>query len=99
MNIIFISQRQITTKLPLIWINTTITFIDDYHLKTNDKLYQFDYLIIDDLSLILNITKLNILIDDDKLVTNCYFQTSLEHIYYLDNQDINIIINHLLFKE
>ena len=63
-------------------INTNVELVSDYELKLNSELIQFDYLIIDDLSLIKNIENGRMLIDDVIPVTNWYGETSVDSIFY-----------------
>lgn len=89
--ILIISKKEIK-KDEVVVINNKITMIDDYHLKLNDEIIQFDYLIIEDLELVLEIEKANFLIDDKVPVTNFFGQTSKEHIYV---GDIENALDHL----
>ncbi len=65
-------------------INKEIEMIDDYHFLLENKIYQFDYLIFDDLSLIKGLEKTEMLIDDNFPVTNYYGETSLDQFLYGD---------------
>lgn len=57
--------------------NTTITL--------NNMEISFDYLIFDDISLIINFFKTNILHDNRTPVTNFFSATSIDNIFYSSN--------------
>ena len=76
-------------------INKTVSFIDDFHIKYNNQTIEFDYLICDDINLLKDFEKTNILIDDEP-VCNFFGQTSLEHIYI---GDLDTAIDHLINGE
>ena len=67
-------------------INTKVEMLSDYELKIESETISFDYLIIEDLSLVTNLNKTGILIDEDIPVVNWVGQTSLDNIYYGDYQ-------------
>ena len=89
--IIILTKKELKIKDGLI-INSLVTMIDDYHLILNVKFIEFDYLIIEDLTLVTDLAKTKILIDDDTVVTNFFGQTSIEHIYV---GDIDNALDHL----
>lgn len=76
-------------------INKTVSFIDDFHIKYDNQTIEFDYLICDDINLLKDFEKTNILIDDEP-VCNFFGQTSLEHIYI---GDLDTAIDHLINGE
>lgn len=73
-------------------INEPITLLDDYHLTYKDRIIDFDYLIIEDLTLVNDIEKTKVLMDEQIPVTNFFGQTSIEHIYV---GDIDNALDHL----
>ena len=88
--IIIITKKEINIK-DTIHINDCVEMIDEYTLLYNNETILFDYLICDDFTLLKNLHKTNILMDDEP-VTNFYQQTSLEHIYI---GHIDIALDHL----
>ena len=76
-------------------INTQIELLDDYHILYNNQIIEFDYLLCDNLELITGFEKTNVLMDDIP-VTNCFGQTSTEHIYI---GDLETSIDHLINGE
>ncbi|MBR2891357.1 MAG: hypothetical protein IKC22_03125 [Bacilli bacterium] len=81
--IIIVTHKNINVDDALI-INDKVQIIDDYHLSYQNQIIEFDYLITDDMNLLTDLEKTNILIDIDVPVTNFFGQTSIEHIYIGD---------------
>lgn len=96
MNIIYLSKTLPASTLDLTWVNEPITFINEYHFTLNGVNYEFDYLIINDLSLAINLFNLQIMLDDNIPIVNCFYQTSVDHIYFLNNLNLKTVINHLI---
>jgi len=65
-----------------LFLNSKAFLIDDAHLKINDDIYTFDYLIFTDPSLIINYLDTSILKEFNIPVVNFFYQTSIENIYY-----------------
>lgn len=104
--VIIISQKyyelpeQITS---LILDNCVI--VDDNSLLYDDQTYYFDYLIIDDDSLV---TNLKLEKDDNFVITNYYQETSANNIFAIGNivktnrslkEQLNIIVNYIIEGE
>lgn len=62
-------------------LNVPIELLDDYHLKFNNQIIEFDYLIAYDQSFILETKPLPFVKDGDVIITNWVGQSSIEHIY------------------
>ncbi len=74
--------------------NKDFKLIDEHHLIINNIEYEFNYLIY---SYDINVTYNNLLLlDNDIPVTNFFYQTSLENIYYIHKENINEVINEIL---
>lgn len=99
-DLIIITKHKIEIKLNLDYklIFEDFSFIDEHHLKVNDTIFEFNYLIYTkDLNVYYPSDNF-ILIEDDIPITNFFYQTSLEHIYYINKEDIvNIIIEIINF--
>lgn len=73
-----------------------LSIIDQNTIKYENEIIYFDYLIIDsDFKNNLNLVK-----DNDKYVTNCYHQTSLENIFAIgdsshSSKDIDAQLNDI----
>lgn len=70
----------IPTRDDVIIINSSVELIDDYHLKWNNNIVEFDYLIAFDQSFIQE-NNLPFVKDGKQIITNWVGQTSIEHIY------------------
>lgn len=82
-------------------ITDNIKIIDSYHFSLKNEIITFDYLIIKDYKKLENIKKLDCLIDDNVIITNYYLQSSLEHIFALNQNDdvtsqLQKIVNFIL---
>ena len=93
-----LNKISLNKQLDALFINNDFTLIDDHHLLYNNEIIEFEYLIYSNK---LNVTyqKPNMLIFEHNIpITNFYYQTSLENIYFIteDNleQKILDIINN-----
>lgn len=78
-SIIIISNIPIENKFnnSLLINNNNLSIIDENTLKVNNELIYFDYLILN-----INIeNSLNLMKDNNKYVTNCFHQTSIDNIF------------------
>ena len=66
----------------ILLINSKVEIIDDTKLKYQDQLINYDYLLIEDMSLVSGLTSINILLDEGIPVTNWYGETTIDNIYY-----------------
>ncbi len=80
-------------------INEPIELIDDNHLKTKKMIYIFDYLIITDITLVSNFKQTNILHEHGVPVTNCFYQTTYENIYYTSYSKIKEVLQNIYENE
>ena len=83
-------SKEITLKqqLDVLFIRNDFIFIDDHHIKYNNEIIEFEYLIY---SNELNVTfeKKNMLMFENNIpITNFYHQTSLENIYYITEDNL-----------
>ncbi len=70
----------IPTRNDIIIIDSPVELIDDYHLKWNNNILEFDYLIAFDQSFIQK-SNLPFVKDGNQIIINWVGQTSIEHIY------------------
>lgn len=77
-------------------INSDCTLIDDKHLICNNKTYEFEYLIY---SNELTITNSLVMLENNIPITNYYYQTSLEHIYYITEDNLQEKIDDIINNE
>lgn len=75
--------------------NQSFSLLDEHHLAINQTIYEFNYLIF---SKEIEVEYPNnlILLENSIPVTNFYYQTSLENIYYINKENINHIINEII---
>ena len=76
-------------------IQEKVKILNEYQLSYNNKIIDFDYLLIQSLDLIVDIQNLKILMDDGP-VTNFFQQTSQEHIYF---GNLELALDHLINGE
>ena len=75
-------------NLDVMYINDEFTLVDDHHIKYQNKIIEFEYLIYSS-NLTINYDNSNLLLFENNIpITNFYFQTSLENIYYITENDL-----------
>lgn len=95
--IIIITKNQYQTDLKdILIIHNEVTLLSDYQLLYNNQTLDFDYLIIEDLSLCHDLEATGMLLDEGLPVTNYVCATSLDNIYY---GDIDIALSDLMNTE
>mgnify|MGYP003297543329 CR=1 FL=1 len=73
-------------------VSSNVELIDNLKIKVNNDILSFDYLIFDNVNLIINFKETNILHENKIPITNFYNATSIENIFY--SKDIlNTIID------
>jgi len=86
-------------NIDYLYLDESHSLKDYYHTDNN---LSFDYLIFKNLETINN---LDILVDDDKVITNYYFQTNYDHIFAIgkinnskleENDQVNKILEFLV---
>ena len=80
MIILVTNKTNIELDVDYLILNSNIKLLDDYHLECNNKTYEFDYLVMEDDSYILE-ENLDFVKDGKVIITNWVGQTSIEHIY------------------
>ena len=74
---------QLDNNLDVFYINDECTLIDDHHINYQNEIFEFEYLIYSNKAE-LSFKDNNLIINENNIpITNFYFQTSLEHIYYI----------------
>ena len=92
---IIILSNKTTSYNNTFTINSKIKLIDDCHLLYDNTELSFDYLIITDITLIEGHKEVGILTESKIPVTNYDKQTSIENIFYCNEDDINEILINL----
>ena len=78
-------------------IHSPIELLDNYHIKYNEQIISFDYLIFDNICLITNYLNSNILHENTMPITNFFHATSIENIFY--SEDIFDTIDIIKYEE
>ena len=94
--IIILTDSYNIDKEDILVIKDDVTLIDDVHILVNDITYSFDYLIFTNTSKIKNFKKTNILHENGIPVTNFFYQTTYENIYYTLEELINIALDNII---
>lgn len=80
MIILLTEKTNISLDTEYLVLNNKVKLIDDYHLECNNQIYEFDYLIMENQSFIME-EDLSFIKDGNIIITNWVGQTSIEHIY------------------
>jgi hypothetical protein len=80
MIILLTEKTNISLDTEYLVLNNKVKLIDDYHLECNNQIYEFDYLILENQSFIME-EDLSFIKDGNIIITNWVGQTSIEHIY------------------
>lgn len=80
MIILLTEKTDILLDTEYLVLNEKVKLLDDYHLECNNQVYEFDYLIMENDSYILE-ENLPFVKDGKVIITNWVGQTSIEHIY------------------
>lgn len=90
---------ELNLNLDVYYLNEDFTLIDDHHLKHQDKIIEFEYLIYSN-KLNINYEKENLLLRENTIpITNFYFQTSIENIYFITEDNLEEKINNIINNE
>lgn len=90
-----------TLGLPYLLIQDPITFINDHVMLYNNEEVSFEYLLINNKDLVTNFKTIPFIIDHDRLLTNYYHQTNIEHIYFFEydysfHDKLQTVCHHIL---
>lgn len=92
-------KLNLDSSLDVLYINDNFTLIDDHHLKYGDQIFEFEYLIYSN-NLIVTYQKPNLLLMENNIpITNYYYQTSIENIYYVTEQNLKNKILDIINNE
>ena len=90
---------QLDYNLDVFYINNKCTLIDDHHINYQNEIFEFEYLIYTNKAE-LSFKDNNLIIKENNIpITNFYFQTSLEHIYYITEDNLNKKIIDIIENE
>lgn len=96
-DLIIITKNKITIQLPIdyLLINDDFILLDEHHIKINQQIYEFNYLIYT-ADLQVKYENINILLEENIPVVNFFYQTSIENIYYINKDNYQEIINEII---
>jgi hypothetical protein len=83
-------------NLDVLLINESCELVDDKHIKYNNDIYEFEYLIYSNL---VDIKNTFVVCENEIPITNYYHQTSLDHIYYINEDNLQETINDIINNE
>ena len=93
--IIILSTTYTTDNSNILVINEPITLVDENHLLVNSISYTFDYLIFTNPLQIINFNETSIMQENKIPVTNCFYQTTYENIYYRYGENIEEALSNI----
>lgn len=89
----------ILTNVDYLLLHDNFTFLDDCHIKVNNKVIEFCYLIYSNLINVTYPTTSFIISENDIPLTNWIYQTSIENIYYINEVNLNEVVNEIISCE
>lgn len=99
-NLIICSKEKpiINKNYDYIWINEDFMFLEEGKIKTLDSLYEYEYLIYTN-KINADTSNIQILKENEVPVTNFFYQTSIETIYFITEDNFNEKLNDILENE
>lgn len=90
---------KLDNKLDVLYFNSSFSLIDDCHLQINNEIFEFEYLIYSS-KVAVNYTAENYLMMENNIpITNFYYQTSKENIYYITEENLKEKIEEIINSE
>jgi hypothetical protein len=86
-------------------VHYPIVVCNDYLITLDQEDIAFDYLVILNTNLVANFSVLPLYKEVETIITNYYQQSSIEHIYYINENDLllekklELAINHICYGE
>lgn len=93
--IIILSTTYTTDNSNILVINEPVTLVDENHLLVNNISYTFDYLIFINPVQIINFNETSIMHENKIPVTNCFYQTTYENVYYPFGENIDEALSNI----
>lgn len=84
------TRPSINQSIDYFWINKDFLFFDENHIKVDNELYEFTYLIYTN-EINCNDNNINLLKEDLIPVTNFFHETNIENIYFVKENYCNVI--------
>lgn len=97
--IITLQKIKPITNMDILYLNQAFKFIDDQHIQVNDEIIEFEYLIYSN-KIDVNFNDENMLLTENNFpVTNYFYQTTKENIYYITEDNLEKKINEIIYNE
>ena len=97
--IITLQEVKPIENMDILYLNNPFIFIDENHIQVNDKIIEFEYLIYSN-KIDVNFTDESMLLMENNIpVTNFFYQTTKENIYYITEENLEEKINEIIYNE
>ena len=81
--IITLQEVKPIENMDILYLNNPFIFIDENHIQVNDEIIEFEYLIYSNKIDIIFTDESMLLMENNIPVTNFFYQTTKENIYYM----------------
>lgn len=97
--IITLQEVKPIENMDILYLNNPFIFIDENHIQVNDEIILFEYLIYSN-KIDVNFTDESMLLMENNIpVTNFFYQTTKENIYYITEENLEEKINEIIYNE
>ena len=97
--IITLQEVKPIENMDILYLNNPFIFIDENHIQVNDQIIEFEYLIYSN-KIDVNFTDESMLLIENNIpVTNFFYQTTKENIYYITEENLEEKINEIIYNE
>ena len=97
--IITLQEVKPIENMDILYLNNPFKFIDENHIQVNDEIIEFEYLIYSN-KIDVNFTDESMLLMENNIpVTNFFYQTTKENIYYITEENLEEKINEIIYNE
>lgn len=97
--IITLQEVKPIENMDILYLNNSFIFIDENHIQVNDEIIEFEYLIYSN-KIDVNFTDESMLLMENNIpVTNFFYQTTKENIYYITEENLEEKINEIIYNE
>lgn len=97
--IITLQEVKPIENMDILYLNNPFIFIDENHIQVNDEIIEFEYLIYSN-KIDVNFTDESMLLMENNIpVTNFFYQTTKENIYYITEENLEEKINEIIYNE
>lgn len=97
--IITLQEVKPIENMDILYLNNPFMFIDENHIQVNDEIIEFEYLIYSN-KIDVNFTDESMLLMENNIpVTNFFYQTTKENIYYITEENLEVKINEIIYNE